>query len=177
MRALSKSELVSHPLRLRIVGAMDPQSLTSKQISIAMPDIPQATLYRQIKVLLDGGILEVVGRRQAHGVVELTYAMRQGSTHLTREEFASMSPEEHKTCLALLNGEAQSALARYVDQSAYDSTEDGMTYLAAQLMLTDEEAKALRIEILELLKGFSRKSNLDRRLRRVTFSLVPEPTV
>jgi hypothetical protein len=175
LRTLSTSELVSHPVRVRILGMIGPRQMTSKQIAEALPDVAQATLYRQIKTLHEAGILEVVGRRQVHGVVESTYAIKAGASHLTREEFASMSPEEHRTCLAILQGDALIALDRYLAQAEFDTTRDGMTYLAATMLLTDEEARAFRLDLLELLKGYRGRPAEGRRVRRITISTIPEP--
>jgi len=174
MKALSTSELVSHPIRLRVLGVVGARKMTSKQVAEAMPEVAQATLYRHIKILHESGILEVVGRRQARGVVESTFALKKGAAHLTREQFAEMSPEEHKTCLAILQVDALTALSRYVDQPAYDTTNEGMTYLAANVMLTDEESRTLRLDLLEVVRRHSRRPSEGRRLRHVTISLIPE---
>jgi hypothetical protein len=174
VKSLSKSELVSHPIRVRILGAVGPRHLTSKQIFEELADVPQATLYRHIKILHEAGILEVVGRRQAHGVIEATYALKVGAAHLTREQFAGMSPEDHLTCLAVLQGDALRALGRYVEQPQYDTTLEGMTYLAANWMLTDEESRNLRLDLLDLLARYSQKPPEGRRCRRIAISLIPE---
>jgi len=175
MRQSSKVELVNHPVRMRILGLFGNRHLTPKQIAEVLPEVPQATLYRQIKVLHDGGILEVVGRRQAHGVLESTYAMVSGSAHFTREEFAALSPDEHRSALALLQAGAASAIDRYVANPTVDTTNDGMTYFSASLSLTDEEARQFRIDLLSLIQSYAKELNEERRQRLVTVSVIPEP--
>src|SRR2546430_2345141 len=80
---IPKAELIVHPVRLRILEAAQRQKLTSRQIAEYLPDVPQATLYRQIKLLLDGGLLEVVEERLVHGIVEKVYTLPEGAGHLS----------------------------------------------------------------------------------------------
>lgn len=173
-KALSKAELVNHPVRLRILEHMAGRNMTSLQIAEGLKDVPQATLYRQIKLLHEGGILDVVDQRQAHGVIELTYAQRKGSTHLSREEFASMSPEDHLGLFAMMNGTASTSMARYFNQDPYDTTQDGMTYFAAGLDLSEADARKFRSDLLDFIRNYPRDPEAPRRLRRITVSIIPE---
>ena len=50
------ADLLLHPHRLRIVQAfLGRDRLTTADLRALLPDIPTATLYRQITTLLDGG--------------------------------------------------------------------------------------------------------------------------
>ena len=62
-----KADLILHPARLRIMGELGGRQMTSRQLAIALPDMAQASLYRHIKALLDGGILEVVSEQAVNG--------------------------------------------------------------------------------------------------------------
>lgn len=170
---ITKSELISHPVRLRILGVLGSRNLTPGQIAAAMSDVAQATLYRQIKVLFDAGLLEVVGRRQAHGAVESTYAIRKGMAHLNREEFAAVSPEDHAVNLSVLHGTALSALRSYFDQPNYDTTRDGMTYFGANVVLAEEDAPQFRLDLLDLLRRYA-KEPASGRARQITISVIPQ---
>src|SRR5258707_34395 len=117
---LSKADLIVHPVRLRIIQVILARELTSRQIAERLPDVPQATLYRQIKILLQGGLLQVTGEKQVHGIVEKTYSMPAGAAHLSREEFAQISAEDHARYFAIFAGGLSGALSRYVGQEDYD---------------------------------------------------------
>jgi hypothetical protein len=171
---LSKGELVNHPVRLQIIEAVGVRQLTPTQIAAAIPNVPQATLYRQIHALTDGGLLEVVAQRQAHGAVESTYAVRKGASHLSREEFAAFTPDEHMRCFALLAGAASAALERYLAQPGYDTTRDGMTYFAAQVQLSDADARQFRLDLLELIRNYGGSSGGGTRPRLITVGVFPE---
>ena len=54
----ASGELVLHPVRLRIVQAfLGTPSLTTAQLRERLPDVPAATLYRQVATLVEGGLL------------------------------------------------------------------------------------------------------------------------
>ncbi|NNJ11357.1 helix-turn-helix domain-containing protein [Chloroflexales bacterium ZM16-3] len=48
----SPADLLLHPIRLRIIVALTVQQLTVQQLAGVLPDVPQATLYRQIHKLV-----------------------------------------------------------------------------------------------------------------------------
>jgi DNA-binding transcriptional ArsR family regulator len=128
--------------------------LSPQQIASRMPDVPQATLYRHINKLAEGGILRVVERRPVRGVEERFYSLVENSTRFSREEFAAIAPEEHERYFAVLMSTLSGALSRYVHQEDYDTTRDGMTYFQAAFHATDEQARQLRVDLLELTKRY-----------------------
>lgn len=52
---------------------MGSEDLTTKQLRKRLPDVAQASLYRAIARLVDGGIIAVVERRQRGGAMERVY--------------------------------------------------------------------------------------------------------
>jgi hypothetical protein len=62
----------------------------------------------------------------------------------------------------------------YFRRESYDTTRDGMTYFRASLPLTDKEARALRIDLLELMKRYKRAPGKGRRLRNIAVSSIPQ---
>ena len=92
---IRKSELVIHPVRMRILSVLASRPMTTKQLAAALPDVPPATLYRQVKRLLDGTAIEVVERRTINGIVESTYATVAGAARFDRAEFAGIPGEDH----------------------------------------------------------------------------------
>jgi hypothetical protein len=173
--SLNKAELIVHPVRLRIIEVTQPGPLTSLQIAAKMPDVPQATLYRQIKRLLDGGILRVAEERLVNGIVERLYAIREGSARFTREEFAAISPQDHARYFAIFLGNLSARMGRYLQQESYDTTEEGMTYFQAALPMTDEEARQMRIDLLELVERSAKQPSAARRPRTLAVAFIPEP--
>ena len=85
-------ELLLHPVRLRIVHAMSGgRALTTSQLRARMPDVSKATMYRQVGLLADGGILEVDGEQKVGGTIERRYRLRQPRPVIDAETAASAS--------------------------------------------------------------------------------------
>jgi DNA-binding transcriptional ArsR family regulator len=175
MDPLSKAELIIHPLRLRIIEAVQGREVTTQQIARLLPEVPQASLYRHIKMLVDGGILDVTGERRVNGIVERTYAVRKGSSRFSREEFAAISPVDHSRYFAVFLGTLASRMDHYLQQQEYDIIGEGMTYFQAVVNLTDEESQALRLELLDIAKRVVKpESTGERRARTLGVALIPE---
>ena len=69
--------------RLRIVQALVGAPMTPLQLRDLLGDVSQATLYRHLNQLADGGLVEVVDERPVRGRVERTYAVVSSKVSLT----------------------------------------------------------------------------------------------
>ena len=68
-------ECITNPTKCRLLLEIYSQGqATAKHLSDTFGDIPQATLYRNLKKMLNDGILKVVDETQIRGRVEKTYA-------------------------------------------------------------------------------------------------------
>lgn len=174
--SLAKAELIVHPVRLRIIEAVGGQEATTRQIAARRPDIPQATLYRQVHRLAEAGILMVAGERRVNGIVEKTYRLHPGAAHLSREEFAQIGAEDHGRYFSVLLGALATRMDRYLGQESFDVVEEGMTYFQAVLHLTDEEARQFRLDLLALIDRTAGKGpEPDRHARTFGAAFIPHP--
>ena len=170
----SKAEAVIHPVRLRIAGALLARPMNTQQIAAALADVPPATLYRHVRALAKFGTIGVVSRRTVNGIVEPTYAVRQGATRLGPKEFAAIPARDHARYLGVVFG-AQLAVAQaYFTDEGQDVVRDGATYFRADVNLTDREARRLRADLLGLVQRYRRPAGRRRRVRHVAVSLIPE---
>ncbi len=71
----SRSELLLHPIRWRVIQALMGRELTTSDLKERLADVAVTTLYRQVAILADAGLLRVVAERQVRGAVERTYAL------------------------------------------------------------------------------------------------------
>jgi DNA-binding transcriptional ArsR family regulator len=173
---LAKAELILHPVRLRIIVAVQQQPLTVSQLGARLPDIAPATLYRQIKRLLGGEILEVVSERLVNGIVEKTYALREGAGHFSREEFAAIPAADHARYFAIFLGALMTQMDAYLRQPAYDTTAEGMTYFQVAMHLTDAEARQFRLDLLDLVgRAGAAGPGPGRRRRLLGAAFLPDP--
>jgi DNA-binding transcriptional ArsR family regulator len=128
--------LILHPVRLRIVQAVAARPLTTAEVAASLPDVPQATLYRHMAKLADGGLLEVAAERRVRGATERTYRLATlkaaplatgGSVDDRLEAFTRFA--------ASLIGE----FARYLHTPGADPEADGAGFRQVTLWLTDDE--------------------------------------
>ena len=136
----ASAELVLHPVRLRIVQAfLGTSSLTTGQLRERLPDVPAATLYRQVAVLVAGGLLEVVDERQVRGATERTYALRAENASITSEDASTLSKDDHRRLFTTFVAGLLGDFDRYLARDDVDLGRDLVGYRQAGLNLSDDE--------------------------------------
>src|SRR3954469_20006775 len=84
---LTSADLLLHPVRLRIVQAfLGERALTTAQLREELPDVPPASLYRHIALLVGADVLSVVSERRVRGATERTYTLRLAAAHIGLRE-------------------------------------------------------------------------------------------
>ena len=121
---MASADLLLHPVRLRIVQAfLGDRALTTTALKSELPEVPAGSLYWHVARLVDGGVLAVVSGRRVRGALERTCVLRASAAHLSLDEIAKMTPDEHRQAflafVAGLIGDADRYLARDdIDPSA-----------------------------------------------------------
>ena len=148
---VSRFDLLLHPVRTRIVAEFSGRRRTVRELAAALPDVPQATLYRQIGVLVEGGVLEVVDQRGTAGPAERVYRVADGAGRVPAEEVDRLAPEEHLRYFSVHTASLVDAFARYVTSDGAVPSADGLGYSRAVVHLTDDERAAFTARITELV--------------------------
>lgn len=171
----SKTKLVLHPVRMKIVQSLlNGKKRNVQQLAKRMKDVPQATLYRHISKLLEADIIEVVQENQIRGTVEKVYGLKELSIN-SQEELLSLSKDQHLELFLTFTTQLLGLYENYLIQEDVDLVRDGVSYRIANLYLTDEE-------FMELLKGFGmliQKAMLnepspERKARNLATIVIPE---
>lgn len=145
---MKPSELLLHPVRLRIVQAfLRGDRLTTSDLRRQLEDIPAATLYRQIHTLLEGDVLEVAEEHKVRGAVERTYVLRADRTRVGVEEAGEMSVEQHRDLFLAFAASLMADFERYLEGDDVDLARDQVGYNQLGLNLTDEEMVAFLTEL------------------------------
>ncbi len=156
-RVRAKEDLLLHPVRLRIVMATIGREVTAQQLAGELPDVPQATLYRNINALAVGGILVVVRERRVRNTVEKTYALTKQNLLLTAEDLRTAEPEEFVRLVTQYLGLLLGYFTRYIRRGDADLTRDNVLFQSFPLYLSHEEgqelAQAIRAALLPYLKN------------------------
>lgn len=175
---MKRSELLLHPVRMRIVQRLlGGRELTTADLRREIDDVPPATLYRHVSALLDGGALEVAEERQVRGAVERTYRVRPDRTTVGPEDARQMTRDEHAAAfLAFMTGRLAD-FERYLDRAgtAPDLAGDRVGYRLAALNLTDEETDELLAKMREIvLPLLDNEPGPGRRRRLLSTILLPD---
>jgi DNA-binding transcriptional ArsR family regulator len=170
----SKQDLLLHPVRMRIILATAGRQVTAKQLASELPDIPQATLYRNINALAEAGILNIVQERRVHNTFEKTYALPDQGPFLTAEDLKNAQPEDYIRLFSQYLGMLQGYYVRYIQKGNIDFVRDNVAFQMFPLYLSETEtqefAKALNAAILPYLKN---ESSPER--KRSIFGLIALP--
>ena len=171
----SSAELVLHPVRLRIVQAfMGSASLTTGQLRERLPDVPGATLYRQVATLVAGGLLEAVDERQVRGATERTYALRVEKASMSADEAAAVPPDEHRRLFMTFVAGLLGDFDRYLDRGDINFAHDLVGYRQAGFYATDDELEQVLSVIREAVGQLqAAEPTPDRRRRLLTTVLMP----
>jgi DNA-binding transcriptional ArsR family regulator len=169
-----KSDILLHPVRLRIVLALSGTRLTPAELSERLPDVPQASLYRHIARLAEASVLDVVDERKIRGVRERTYAVNAEAATIGAEDADAMTSEEHHRSFAAFAGALIDAYGRYLSDPGARPSADGVSYRQIPLNLSGEELEQMAGELGAVLNHYVELEPSPNRRRRL-MSIVTMP--
>lgn len=131
-----KEDLLLHPVRLRIILAAAGREVTALELAKELPDVPQATLYRNLNTLAAAGILTVVRERRVHNAIEKTYALPSEDLLLSAEDLEDARPEDYIRMFTQYLGLQLGYFVRYVHQGDVDLARDHVVFHMFPVYLT-----------------------------------------
>jgi DNA-binding transcriptional ArsR family regulator len=151
-------ELLLHPVRLRIVHALSGgRTLTTTQLRARVPDVSKATVYRQVSLLAEGGILEVAGEERVGGTVERRYRLCPARAVIDAEAAAAASLEDYRRAFAVAMAALLGEFNAYLDRCQADPASDAVGFRQHALWLSpnerDELIEEMRRAIVPRLKN------------------------
>lgn len=161
------AEVVMNPVRQRIFQYfLLHKTGTVKELKKALPDVPNASLYRHINILSDYSILIVVGENRIRGTVESIY-------QLNKDALAAEDESGNAVQMSLLG--ICASFARYFARGNVDPQKDMLLLTNCTLLLTDEEFSSFLSKINEIaLKYMKAKVTESSKTRQIT--LISAPT-
>jgi hypothetical protein len=175
--ATSSADVLLHPVRLRIVQAcLGRPIVTVGDLRDELADVPTASLYRHVKVLVDHRVLDVVGEQPVRGTVERSYALRLDAASVAPADIASLSGDDHRHAFMAFLAALLADFGRYVDAGDVDYARDGVGYRQVALWLrADELVDAVNGINAVLLPYLANGPGEGRRRRVLSTVLVPSP--
>ncbi|EDM80520.1 hypothetical protein PPSIR1_41954 [Plesiocystis pacifica SIR-1] len=172
----SKAELVLHPARMRILSALGGRHATAKELRRMLPQIPQASLYRHLRALHEGAVLEIVEEREVNGAIERSFAVRAGQGRLSPEELEHLGPDEHLDAFNVFVAMLVESFGAYVERTPQEQLgRDGAAYNLATLWLSEAERASLHAAMVELVEGaLSHEPTPERRAYALASVVIPD---
>lgn len=160
------AEVVMNPVRQRIFQYfLLHETGTVKELKKALPDVPNASLYRHIRILAEHSILLVVGENRIRGTVESVY-------QLNMDALATADESGNAVQMSLLG--ICASFARYFARGNVDPKKDMLLLTNCTLLLTDEEFSSFLSEINEIaLKYMGAKLTEHSKTRQITLISSP----
>jgi hypothetical protein len=176
---MKRADLVLHPARLRIILAFSSdvgsRQLTAQQVAAALPDLPQASLYRHIDRLHRGGVLAVASERRVRSTIERTYVLAAGGSSVSPEELANATRDEQLGYFTTFAAGLIGQFERYLQRPEIDMLADGAGYRTVVLNLSDEEFHEMASALNAALSRFIQlRPGPGRRRRTLSTVLVPQ---
>lgn len=170
--ARAKVDLILHPVRFRIMLALVGKRLTAVQIARALPDVAQATLYRQLHRLVQGALVAIDETRPVRGgVSENVYSLNADQARLTPADVAEVGRDEHLRLFTIFFATTLREYERYLAQERIDVGAE-VRYHHIPLYLSDEEFGELVNDFTQRLQTAQALPPTGERRRRLLSSAI-----
>ena len=174
MKSTARKDAVLNPRRMQIIRALANGAQTTKELQETLEEIPQATLYRHLGILLKTGIIDVVAERPVRGVIERSYALAPGKAVLNADDLAGVSAEDHFRYFSMFAAGLLGGFSRYLERQHIDLQADGVGYREAVLNLSDREFRDMVAGLQSvLLPLLANKPSKRRKARLLATVLMP----
>lgn len=170
----SKRDLIFHPVRLRVLRTLGHHHYTPQHLQALMPDIPQATLYRHLKTLEKGGVLEVVSTQKKRGTLEKTYGLKQAD--MSPEELQQATSDDWQHMFQQFCTFLMMDFERYLADENATPLQDGVGFRQVLLHLSPDELQKMAQEINAILTPFLKHKPTKER-KKMVFSTILMPEI
>lgn len=169
-------DCITNPVKCKLLLEINSQGkTTAKHLADIYTDIPQATLYRNLKKMTSDGILKVVEETQVRGTVERTYALAfdlsQDPDKLLEKNSGTIYMQLFMQYIIGFTKQFQ----QYCQSPDIDIKNDMTGFSLAPLYLTNEELTSLMEQLSHVIRSASgNKSAPGRKLRNIGIIVSPE---
>jgi DNA-binding transcriptional ArsR family regulator len=176
--ALGRAELIIHPVRLRILQALTSGPKTTAQIAEELKDVPLSSLYRHLRLLLEGAMIDLHETRIVHGIQEKRYQLAQ-APRVRQEDLDGLSAEKHLQYFTTYIVTLLQGFGQYLEAALkVDYAADRTGYTEVEIQTTNEEIdavfKKLNAAIVPMLQNKPAPKRKLRKLAIITFPIETE---
>ena len=168
-------ECLTNPAKHKLLlETIEQGKVTTKELAQKFPDIPQATLYRYLKKMVDQNVLKIAEERPVRGVTEKIYAP---NIDLEADIEQLLKDNSGKTYLLLFQQFCLGLMEQFKTYSERDSIDimgDGSGFRVASFNATNEELTQISREVWKLILPYTEnKPTPDRKARSVAVIFTP----
>ncbi|RXJ04231.1 ArsR family transcriptional regulator [Anaerobacillus alkaliphilus] len=172
---MSKADVILHPVRMKIIQSLIKRPLIVQELMEWLPEVPQATLYRQLKILTESKVIYVKEERKVRGTVERTYALNNEVAHVSAEEANKLTKDDHMKYFITYFANLLQGVEEYLEGDDIDMAQDGFGYRKVDLFLNAEEFQEFREDLVNVFKKHvGNEPNGERRKRSLATIFIPE---
>jgi len=172
---MNRSNLILHPVRLRILQLLTAGSATTDALAEKMPEVPRPSLYRYIKQLVDGGVIEYDDSLDTTDPRQKAYRLVAGY-HVDVEDLQGLDPEDHVRSFIIYAASLISGFERYMlHDEPPDLAHDQAGYTEVFLYANEQEMNEFATDLNALLAPLiANGPGKGRRRRKFAFITHPE---
>lgn len=176
----NKVEILMHPVRIKICQALlrnKEQGLTPLEMVKILKDVPQATLYRQIQILVDAGIISVIQEKKVKSVSEKYYAINENEMRINGDEWSQVSINEKLDYISYYQLLLMTQYKTYLEKLEEENyREDRSTFSVVELKLDENHFTQFQNELNELMTKYFHATNNspEAPARTVAITIIPE---
>ncbi|TDF94727.1 helix-turn-helix domain-containing protein [Paenibacillus piri] len=174
---MKKIDLLLHPIRMRIVQKLLlGKPMTIAQLAETLGDIPQATLYRHMRLLLEENHVEVVDTKKVSGTEERIFSVKKETLQIPEHEVETISQEDNVRHFSVFHTNLlQQATSYLMETPPQQYKQEGFAYWQTPLHLTDDEFQALVSSMNDCIeKAFQYEKTPERTTRIFAGMFVPQ---
>lgn len=168
-------DIILHPVRMRIIQSLINQQITAQQLKELLPDIPQASLYRHIKKLVEAEVIHIVDEIPNRGTVEKVYSIHDpNKVVIGPEDLNKLSKDEHMGLFIKFMANLMGEYERYLNQENFNLVNDGVSFRQTSVFLNEEEFSGFIRELSAVYtKITENKPQKGRRRRTIATIVIP----
>ncbi|WMT39370.1 helix-turn-helix domain-containing protein [Paenibacillus sp. D2_2] len=172
-----KADLLLHPVRMRILQhLLLGTPLTIAQLTEALGDVPQATLYRHVNLLLKAELIEVADTKKVKGTEERLFLAREDNLKIPEHEIETTSIEDHIRYFSVFHSNLLQLATTYLSNTPPDKyKEEGFGYWSTPIHVSDGEFVELFQSINQCLeKVLDNQPSAERKTRIFAGMFIPQ---
>ena len=153
------------------------KTVTTKQLLERNPEIPQATLYRLLKKMVQDEILKVVAENRVRSVIEKVYAFafESGDFNVELQKMLKENPgEAYYAIFSEFMMGLMSEMKEYRQRTDIDLHADGVGIMSYPFYATIDEVGEIASKIHEVMKPYlENEATPERQLRSMARIMMP----